>query len=298
MSLPSPLQNFKNKAEKLLSELEKIRGATAVPLLYSFNRFIAKPDVDTLYDCLLQIGPQSKLDVIVFSHGGDPDQAYVMGNLLQNFAIEKLTVIIPRFVKSAATLIACAADEVVMGPCSELGPIDLIIERVIDNKRYAISVISIMELIRMVKEGMFGNMSLKVMELIDKNLPIIKLGDYGRLTEHTIDLAEKLLCRRMYKDDPSKARIVAKELCIGYKSHGAAIVSSDLQDKLKIVDMEENAWKIVWNIHKLWINDVIEYENSFPEGASLEPLNFKLGNGIVFCTKLVEGASSSKERQT
>jgi len=227
-TLPEQLQSFKEKAEELLRELEERRGTTVLPLFYSWRRLIAKPDVDEVYECLLEIGPQPKLDVVVFSRGGDPDQAYVIGNVLQHFAKEKLTVIIPRFAKSAATLIACAADEVAMGPASELGPIDLIIERVINGKRYAISVVSLMELVKMIKDGKFGHMALKVVELIDRHLPLIEFGDYGRLTEHSIDLAKRLLSRRMFKEKLEQAERVARELCEGYMSHEAPITSLDL----------------------------------------------------------------------
>ena len=289
--LPRPLQKFKDGAEKILSELERLRGNLVFPLLYSWNRLIAKPDVDKIYDCLLQMGPQPKLDVIIFSRGGDPDQAYVIGNLLQSFASEKLTAIVPRFAKSAATLIVCAADEVAMGPASELGPIDLIIERVIDGERYDISVISIMELMSMIKSGWFGDMALKVVELIDKRLPLLELGDYGRLTEHTKQLAEKLLARRMWKENVEHAKRVAEELCKTYKAHGAAIVSSDLEGKLKMAELGEEVWKLLWDLHKLWIDNVIEYENSFPERAKYEPVDFKLGKGLVFCAQLVKDQS-------
>lgn len=286
--LPESLRNFKAETEKLLPELEKLRNATVFPLLYSWNRLISKPDVDVIYDCLLEMGPQQKLDVIVFSRGGDPDQAYVIGSMLQDFAKEKLTIIVPRFAKSAATLIACAGDEVVMGPASELGPIDLIIES-IDERRWEISVVSIMELVRMIKDGVFGDLALKVMELIDKHLPLVEFGDYGRLTEHTESLAEKLLARRMCRDNPNLAKSIAEELCRGYKSHAAAVVSQDLRDKMRISRIdEEETWKLFWNIHKLWINNVIGYENSFPSEAKFEPIEFRVGKGIVFCTKLIE----------
>jgi len=51
--------------------------------------------------------------------------------------------------------------------------------------------------------------------------------------------------------------------------------------------IEEDAWRLIWQIHRLWIEMVIEYENSFPEEHVFEPINFRLGRGIVFCTKLV-----------
>lgn len=290
-SLPEPLKNFKAEAEKLLLELERLRGSTVFPLLYSWNRLIAKPDVDDIYDCLLEVDPQTKLDVILFSRGGDPDQAYVIGNILQDFAKEKLTIIVPRYAKSAATLIACAGDEIIMGSASELGPIDLIVERIVDEKRWEISAVSIMELLKMIKDGIFGSgdLALKVIELVDKHLPLVEIGDYGRLTEHTEFLAKRLLERRMYKDNPNLAENIARELCRGYKSHGAAIVSQDLKSKMKISCInDQQTWKLVWNIHKLWIDNVIEYENGFPAEANFETIEFRVGKGIVFGTKLVE----------
>jgi len=287
--LPEPLRDFKVEAEKSLSELEKLRGTTVFPLLYSWNRLISKPDVDDIYDCLLEIGPQPKLDVILFARGGDPDQAYVIGNILQDFAREKLTIIVPRFAKSAATLIACAGDEIIMGSASELGPIDLIVERTIDEKRWEISAVSVMELLKMIKDGTFGDLALKVIELIDKHLPLVELGDYGRLTEHTEFLAKRLLARRMCKDNPNLAENIARELCREYRSHGAAIVSQDLKDKMKISNIEDQeAWRLIWNFHKLWISKVIGYENNFPAGAVFEPIEFRVGKGIAFCTKLIE----------
>jgi len=286
--LPEPLKNFKVRVEEMLLELEKLRGTVVFPLLYSWNRLIAKPDVDVIYDRLLEIGPQQRLDVLLFSRGGDPDQAYVIGSMLQEFAKEKLTIIVPRFAKSAATLIACAGDEVIMGPASELGPIDLIVERVVDGRRWEMPVVSIMELLRMIRDGVFGDLALKVVELIDRHLPLVELGDYGRLAEYTESLAKKLLARRMFRDNPSLAESVAKELCTGHKYHGAAIVSQDLMGKMKISHINEKAWKLIWDIHKLWISNVIEYENSFPPEASSEPIELKIGKGIAFCTKLVE----------
>jgi len=284
-----PLKDFKQEAEKLLPKIEKTRGTVVLPLLYSMNRLIAKPDVDEVYDILLEIGEQPRIDVILFSRGGDPDQAYIIGNMLQEFATERLTIVVPRFAKSAATIIACAGDELVMGPASELGPIDLIVEKTIENKRYYISVLSVMELIRMIREGIFGDATPKVLELIDKQLAFTEFGDYGRLMEHTIDLASRLLKRRMFKDNPDMAVKVAEELCKGWKSHNAAIIGPDLEDKLRLIspDSEEwrEPWKLIWRLHRLWVNTVIEFESIQPPGIPLEALNIRVGKGIVFCVK-------------
>jgi hypothetical protein len=278
--LPKPIQHFKSEAEKLLPKLEEKRDAVVVPLLFSIRRLISKPSVDELYDALSSIGEQPKVDVILFSYGGDPDQAYIIGSMLQDFTKERLTIIVPRIAKSAATLIACAGDEVGMGPASELGPVDLTIE--IEGKY--VSVMSIMELVEMIKMGSFGDLGTKVLEKI----PILELGDYSRLSRHTPRLLEKLLTRRMFKDEPERARAIAEELCKSYESHSAAIVLTDLKDKLKLTNISPDTWSLIWSLHRLWINTIINYEDRFPGDARFEEINIRVGKGVVFCTKLIE----------
>jgi hypothetical protein len=270
-----------SEAEKLLPKLEEKRDAVVVPLLFSSKRLISMASVDELYDALSSIGEQPKVDVILFSFGGDPDQAYIIGSMLQDFTKERLTVIVPRLAKSAATLIACAGDEVGMGPASELGPVDLIIE--IEGKKY-ISVTSITELVEMIKIGSFGDLGMKVLEKV----PILELGYYSRLSRHTPKLLEKLLRRRMFKDEPLRAKLIAEELCKAYESHSAAIVLTDVKDKLKLANISPDSWSLIWKLHKLWINTIINYEDSLPDNAPLEEINIKVGKGVVFCTKLIE----------
>jgi len=286
LRLPSPLQSFKEKGEELLSTIGESRKVTVMPLFYSMNRFIAKPDVDTICERLSSIGERTKMDAILFSAGGDPDQAYLIATMLQEYAKEKLTIIVPRYAKSAATLLACSADEVVVGPASELGPIDPVIE-VPETRRY-VPVQSLIELIEMIGKG---SMAKEVVEEILKRIPVIELGDYRRLTEHIEDLAGKLLSRRMFKGQQDKAVEIAKKLC-AFKSHRAAIARADLKEiGLKLSELPDEVWNAIWKLHKLWREYVIEYENKLPE-ESIEPLCFSLGSGLVFTVQ------ASSQRKT
>lgn len=65
-----------------------------------------------------------KITLIIDSLGGDAYSAYKMIKLIRS-KCEKLTVVIPERAKSAATLMALGADEILMAPESELGPLDL-----------------------------------------------------------------------------------------------------------------------------------------------------------------------------
>jgi len=118
---------FVNEASKILSALEESTGFTIVPILYSPRRYINTRSIDSIYTVLRELGIVDKLAVVLFSSGGDIDEAYILATYLQDLAREKLVFYIPRYAKSAATLLALAGDEVVLLPVAELGPVDPVI---------------------------------------------------------------------------------------------------------------------------------------------------------------------------
>ena len=64
-----------------------------------------------------------KLDLILHSPGGSPEAAEgIVAYLRSRFS--HIRVIVPQLAMSAATMISCAADEIVMGKHSSLGPTD------------------------------------------------------------------------------------------------------------------------------------------------------------------------------
>ncbi len=65
----------------------------------------------------------SEIDLWLDSTGGNIDAAYKLINVIRHHA-DVFRVIIPDYAKSAATLLAIGADEIIMGPASELGPLD------------------------------------------------------------------------------------------------------------------------------------------------------------------------------
>lgn len=72
---------------------------------------------------LNRIGPQSSLSVILNSPGGSIEDAFRIAKALR-LNCGKLRVIVPGMAKSAATLIALAADTIELGSFGELGPLD------------------------------------------------------------------------------------------------------------------------------------------------------------------------------
>jgi len=64
-----------------------------------------------------------ELDLILHSPGGSPETAEAMVSYLRS-RFSRIRVIVPQLAKSAATMIACAADEIALGRHSFLGPTD------------------------------------------------------------------------------------------------------------------------------------------------------------------------------
>jgi hypothetical protein len=79
-------------------------------------------DVQGFMEAVHGIG-SDQLDLILHSPGGSPTAAEALVSYLRS-KFAHIRVIVPHMAMSAATMIACAADEIVMGAHSFLGPID------------------------------------------------------------------------------------------------------------------------------------------------------------------------------
>lgn len=74
-------------------------------------------------------GRISKLDLFLYSRGGQSDVPWALVSLLRELTKEgQFSVLVPFRCHSAATMICLGADEIVMSPMAELGPIDITME--------------------------------------------------------------------------------------------------------------------------------------------------------------------------
>jgi hypothetical protein len=84
---------------------------------------IFPPSVTVFEDLIYDADPKQDLHLLLSSPGGDGDTAVRLARAAQS-RCRKLTVIVPDAAKSAATLLAIGAHHILMGPSSDLGPID------------------------------------------------------------------------------------------------------------------------------------------------------------------------------
>ena len=113
----------------LIKKIEDLRGSNVICFLTSLRpnvpSNIADDQVRVFFDhlALLPSRPVETLDIFLCSNGGSGTVPWRLVSLFREFA-KSFNVLIPYRAYSAASLIALGANEIVMHPFAELGPID------------------------------------------------------------------------------------------------------------------------------------------------------------------------------
>jgi hypothetical protein len=207
----------KTIASYLKQEASKIKcfNKYNIVVLYD-DTTLVKGDADKIYNAVTRFTEKKPLLLVLYSRGGSAASAYLIGKLCREYSNDTFIASIPRFAKSAATLITCAANEIHMGSLSELGPIDPLIN---DLPALGLknSIEHIAELVKAYPES--SDMFTKYLQ---NNLTLIKLGYYERVAESAAQYAEKLLDTHS-ENLPRRAKEIANELVYKYKDHGFVI---------------------------------------------------------------------------
>lgn len=193
-----------------------------VIILYDDTELV-KSDADNIYNSVTKFSEKKPLLLVLFSRGGSAASAYLIGKLCREYSNGTFIASIPRYAKSAATLITCAANEIHMGSLSELGPIDPQING-LPALGLKNSIEHIAELVKTYPESseMFA-------KYLQNNLTLINLGYYERVAESAAQYAEKLL--DTHADNlPRKAKEIALELVYKYKDHSFVIDRAEAID--------------------------------------------------------------------
>lgn len=198
----------------LKQEVEKHPCAKKYNLLVLFdNTKMVKSDSDRIYKAIKTFENEKPLLLVLVSGGGEPGSAYLIGKLCREFSNKKFVVVVPRHAKSAATLLACAANEIHMGSLSELGPIDPQI-----NKMPALGLKNSIEHIAELVSKMPGSAEMFA-RYLSRNVEPIQIGYYERAAESAKQYA-KILLDGHSQNLPEN---IAHSLVYDYKDHGFVI---------------------------------------------------------------------------
>lgn len=248
------ISSIEKETDDTCKEVAEIRNSECFPLLLG-EADIRSTLVDRVYDELRSGKYDCKsLDVIIDSGGGDIDAAYNLALLFRRYGKERLTFIIPRWAKSAATLLICAGDEILMTPVAELGPLDPQITAMnpLEQRVERFSPLHIESTLQLIREEFSSGNSQLAEGLMQRLQFPLTLGSFKKSLDVGREYVERLLSSRMLKGNESKAEDIGKVLTTGYADHSWCITIEEAQDLgLKAKEIEGAVLDLVWKIHKL-----------------------------------------------
>ncbi len=216
-----------------VENLEKIRKSTLISYLADSRAIFDPNDCLVLDDNLSQLtnGGQSKikkLDLFLQSPGGILEAAYKFFRICRDYC-DEFSVIIPLSAKSASTIIALGADEIVMTTISELGPVDPIVQHP-QNPNIRVQARAIKEYIDLVsKPNQAINMGPELKKTLNSTLDAYLIGSYEMAIKNSKEIIQKLLTENKKVGlNADQIKIVVEELTESHASHSYPIDRSDL----------------------------------------------------------------------
>lgn len=242
---------------RYLSELSQYTGRNTI--MYSTAFTCKKVQLQQLPSMLLSVTPEDiqgfmasihelqgdQLDLILHSPGGSAESAEQIINYLRS-KFNHIRAIVPQNAMSAATMLACGCDEIVMARHSAIGPIDPQMSVTTGNgSNYFIPAQSILDEFEQAKAEVSGNPKLAT-------LWVSRINSYPhgffKKCEDTIKLGKKMveswLTDYMFKGETTRAPSdIAEWLgsASEHLTHGKPIdINSARAHKLKVSALEDD----------------------------------------------------------
>ena len=266
---------------RLIQELEAERNSRLISYVTSdrqppFAARIAPDVVRHFFNHLSAIGRVPRLDIFVFSLGGDTIVPWQLVNLTREYC-EHLAVLVPYKAHSAATLLALGADEIVMGTLAELSPIDPSIgtpfnpphPEISNEPKQDIGVEDVAGFLNLAKErvGLTEQDALvRVFEKLAERLHPLALGGVYRTHLLIRAMANKMLALHM-KDKADKQRIsqIVDDLAERLYYHGYIIGRREAEELgLNVMRPPEAIETRMWTLFEA-------YESAMELGALFDP---------------------------
>ena len=124
---------IQNARRKVMEVLARKRGSSVITLIHReesiglfgipFYKFIDIDDSESVLRAIRSTPPDTPIDLIIHTPGGLVLAAAQIARALKKHPA-KTTVIVPHYAMSGGTLIALAADEIIMDENAVLGPVD------------------------------------------------------------------------------------------------------------------------------------------------------------------------------
>ncbi len=261
---------------KLIEEIKACRGSRVICYLTSLREnvpaVIAQDQVRVFFDHLLLLPnpPVEKLDVFLVSNGGDGVVPWRLVSLFREFS-RSFNVLVPYRAYSAASLIALGADEIVMHPFAEIGPIDPTVSNPFNPKEpsgrpIGISVEDVKAYVHFIKDTVgitHEDELVKTIEILAQQVHPLALGNVERFVFQSRMTAKKILKTHMTESEHIIDEMV-ETMASKLYFHGHPINRKEAKNDvgLKIAqNVPSQLETAMWN---LYMDFEKEFQNSAP----------------------------------
>lgn len=241
--------------QALIKEIEAQTGRQLLCYVSGDKRQIERDDTLGLMDLLHNVDPGADLDLMLHTAGGDVDAADKLLQIIFSRLGKagRLRVIIPDYAKSAGTLIALGAHQLVMSDSSELGTID---PQFVLNDQHGnaicTSVTAYLDAFTEYSDALRKNPGDPVAEAMLNQFDPVVIRKFEGYSKRARDIAERLL-----REKNANPTAIANDLLTErrWKSHGERIGYEDARQALEL-DVEYRApsdplWKKLWLLYCL-----------------------------------------------
>lgn len=235
----------------LIASIEKARGSTVIAYMLHDNAMIADDALPQLYDKLQALGRRGQIDLLLLARGGVAEVCWRALNLLREYC-DHLAVIVGPRVMGASTLLALGADEIVMGPLSELGSMEQarkhpLIPRDDANQPLPVTLGEL----RMLGVGKSGDADIPA-SLYQYVNPLV-IANLLQADALSRDVTRKALSMHIPADDTDKIERLVDLFNGGFYSPAYTASRVELQNAgLPVTVPERDVWNQMWSLIQLY----------------------------------------------
>lgn len=244
------------KRKSLIKQIEEERDSRIITYITGdrpgLMAEMADDAVRPVVEQLRRLGSLEKLDVFLYSRGGGIDVPWQLVSAFREIS-EEWSVLIPFRAYSATTLLALGADEIIMGPQAQLGPIDPSLTQHPLQGIGKVPVEDVMAFIDFMrnKVGLSDQLALTngLANLVGR-VDAVTLGTVYRTYSHIRDTARKIIQSR--KEPPTSSDIdqIISTLAEKVYAHGHAISRTEakvigLPVESPLASLEDTMWNLL-----------------------------------------------------
>lgn len=239
----------KIRKRPLIAYVTSIRPGTQVQMAGDVIPFLIKK-INTIKET-------DSVDLLILSNGGDPLVSWRIISILRE-RFKNIGILIPYTANSAATLLALGADEIIMHPYANLGPLDPQLNYQDENgKIKTIGYEDIVKYFDFMKEISANNETIlqESIEKLTKELPPTLIGFAKRSSTLGLTMCQKLLLTHM--KDSNKVQNITDTLNNKYYHHGYPLSRKEAEDiGLPIAKKNKEIEDLLWNLYEDYSNEM------------------------------------------